>query len=248
MTRWNQEALSDALRLNTPAQFPEFHALWPDFSYDAWEVKRRRVAADSPMDAGLLQRIAVADTRNTYVGPRILFYDFETTYSSQPRMLSAASVDGQGNETVFDLRDYGATPGTPSWLDDRAMCLAIRDHLESVEIICGWNSKLFDVPVLNGRLAFYGERPLRAQMHLDLMYYATGSFMRIGRKSLESVSTFFDSPNRKTPLSVRIWDRADHGSVEDYELILEHNIADVWVTRDVYPSLSPHIRTLHRAG
>ncbi len=85
-------------------------------------------------------------------------------------------------------------------------------------------------------------------MHIDLMYYATGSFMRIGRKSLESVSTFFTSPNRKTPLNPHVWDLADHGDAASYALIVEHNIADVKVTRDVYARLAPFIRTIHRGG
>ena len=72
--------------------------------------------------------------------------------------------------------------------------------------------------------------------------------MRIGSRALDSVSKFFDSPHRKTPLSPLIWDRADHGSEEDMDLIIEHNIADVFVTRDVYAHLKPHVRNLHRAG
>lgn len=235
--RWSPAALA-AVKEGTP--WVAFQGMFPDYSYDAWEVKRRRVDVADP------ERIVIpAAPVGEYVGPMICYWDLETTYSTQPRLLSGAGVDGLGNLTVFDLREYG---GLENWIDDHAIAVAIRDYLETFPIIAGWNSKLFDVPVLNGRLRRWRERPLAAQMHVDLMYYATGQFMRIGRKSLESVSKFFESPNSKTPLSPHLWDLADHGDMAAYDLIIEHNIADVRVTRDQWQNLSPFIRQMHRAG
>jgi uncharacterized protein YprB with RNaseH-like and TPR domain len=109
-----------------------------------------------------------------------------------------------------------------------------------------WNGKLFDVPVLNGRLIFHGLEPLPPTMHIDLMYKATGSSVRIGRRSLQSVSEYFGVPNRKTPLSVRIWDKAMAGDKLAYDLIAEHCDADVLVTRDVFAVLKPQITTVQR--
>lgn len=239
--RWTQEQTEAAKKWHRHEDWPLFNAAFPDITYNAWEVKRRRLEKAGEISTEL---VPVA-SGGAYVGPSIAYWDLETTYSSQPRLLSGASVDGFGNLQVWDQREYG---GREDWLNDRDMAVAIRDYLETFDIITGWNSKLFDVPVLNGRLARWGERPLRAQMHLDLMYYASGQFMRIGSRALDSVSKFFDSPHRKTPLSPLIWDRADHGSEPDMDLIIEHNIADVFVTRDVYAHLKPHIRNLHRAG
>jgi len=242
MPRWSPAAAAAVEQWNTHNDWPKFHEAFPEHSYDSWESKRRRVQADG--DGGS-QELIYVPAGGDYVGPTIAYWDLETTYSSQPRLLSGASVDGFGNLEVWDQREI---VGREDWLNDRDMAVSIRDYLEGFDIICGWNSKLFDVPVLNGRLARWGERPLRAQMHLDLMYYAGGQFMRIGSKALKSVSEFFDSPHRKTPLSPLIWDKADHGDEEMYDLIIEHNISDVWVTRDVYPHLKAHVRTIHRAG
>jgi len=241
--RWTKEQTAAVTQWHTHEDWPLFHEAHPNVTYDAWEVKRRRLEKQGDIVPTLVS--VPSASADSYVGPSIAYWDLETTYSSQPRLLSGAAVDGFGSLTVWDQREYG---GREDWLNDRDMAVAIRDYLEGYDIICGWNSKLFDVPVLNGRLARWGERPLRAQMHLDLMYYAGGQFMRIGSKALDSVSKFFDSPNRKTPLSPLIWDRADHGSEEDMDLIVEHNIADVHVTRDVYPHLKPGVRTIHRAG
>jgi len=62
------------------------------------------------------------------------------------------------------------------------------------------------------------------------------------------VSKYFGVETKKTPLDPRIWDRADHGDKGAYELIIEHNIADVFVTRDVYGKLKRLIRNMHRGG
>jgi uncharacterized protein YprB with RNaseH-like and TPR domain len=83
-------------------------------------------------------------------------------------------------------------------------------------------------------------------MHVDLMYKATGSSIRIGRRSLQSVSEYFNVENRKTPLTVRVWDAAMAGSAEAYAKIVEHNDADVLVTRDVFNNLKPQIGTVQR--
>lgn len=242
MSVWTPDAVEAVRRYGTHASWSKFHELFPHISYDAWETKRRRVALDSAPDDPFEVPAAGA-----YVGPSVCYFDFETTFSTQPRMLSGAATDGHGSIVMFDQRMFRRI-GSPEWLDDRALVLAIRDYLESFVIVCGWNSKRFDIPVLNGRLAFHRERPVSLQMHVDLMYYASGTFMRIGSKSLDSVSKFFSSPHRKTPLDVGTWERADHGSDEDYERILEHNVADVMVTRDVAAFLWPMVRTVHRGG
>jgi len=130
--------------------------------------------------------------------------------------------------------------------NDRELVDAYARALEQYDILVSWNGKLFDIPVLGGRLAFHNLRRVDPNMHIDLMYYASGQFMRIGRRSLQSVSEYFDTGNKKTPLSVRIWDKAMSGSDEDYDTIAEHCDADVLVLRDVFSTLKQHVRNVHR--
>jgi uncharacterized protein YprB with RNaseH-like and TPR domain len=237
------EALKDHLDHES---WPAFQQAFPDITYDAWEVKRRRYQKNHGItQVPVVHQLEQIPGAGEYVGPSILYFDIETTFSTRPRMLCGAGVDALGRLTVFDQRDYA---GRSDWTNDRDLVVAYRDYLESFSIVCGWNSKLFDVPVINGRLRLHRERPLRLQMHCDLMYYAGGQFMRIGSKALQKVSEYFDSPHRKTPLVPEIHDRADHGSEEDMDLIIEHNIADVYVTRDVADMLWPMVRVVHRAG
>lgn len=251
---WTEDEKDDAINMG----WSEFQVLHPSIGYDAWRHKRRALIMPETVAPPTEVRVA-----HGYVGPTIAFFDFETTYSTQPRLLSAALADGFGDVTAFVLHgepgtsslecEAGCTHGVTTynlrngeWINDKLLANVVRDLLEDYSILAGWNSKLFDVPVLNGRLAFHGERPLRVQMHKDMMYLASGQFMRIGRRSLASVSEFFSSPHRKTPLSPGLWDRADHGDMEAYGQIVEHNIADVLVTRDVFAHLEPHVSVLHR--
>jgi uncharacterized protein YprB with RNaseH-like and TPR domain len=216
-------------------------------SFNAFEVKRRRVTQSSPATIDALAYghgvhpfeygVSAYDV-TTYVGFNIGWWDLETTFSTQPIVLYGAIADQFG-------RVRGFSKGSDI-TDDKVLVKAIRDAVSEYDIWVTWNGKLFDVPVLNGRLIFHGLEPLPPKMHIDLMYKATGGSVRIGRRSLQSVSEYFDVPNRKTPLSVRIWDRAMSGDEAAYSLIAEHCDADVLVTRDVFNVLKPQIGNIQR--
>lgn len=256
--RWTEAEEQDVLALS----WDEFTKKWNgpsgyDISYDAYRQRK------SALKRGAIERFdpepIEVGSANEFVGVKSGFFDIETTFSTQPRVLYAAVADSWGNVHQFALTDpqYKGR----DWLDDSVLVDKYARFLEqNFSHLISWNGKLFDIPVLNGRLNYWrvarqrGEdvradlvlRPIEPAMHTDLMYYASGQFNRIGRRSLESVSTFFNSPHRKTPLDVRTWDKADHGDMEAYGRIGEHCDADVLVLRDVYDYLSPHIRNVHR--
>lgn len=177
-----------------------------------------------------------------FVGVDIAYFDIETTFSNWRRMLCGSIADSLGRVTTFS---HNTHPGK-DWLDDSELVKAYCAELDKYDVIVGWNSKLFDVPVLNSRMLFHGFRPYEPRMHVDLMYKATGSSIAIGRKSLDNVSKYFGVENRKTPLDPRTWDDADHGDKEAFKKIIEHCEADVLVLRDVYAKLKPMVRIMHR--
>lgn len=243
MAKWTEEdlsALQQTAHLSGMEGYRTFVGLGGRRSFDSWEVKRRRVASlDVP---GVALPYAAPDLVPVaeFKGLRVGYFDIETTFSTQPIVLYAAIADQFGRVHRF--------PKGPEITDDRALVAAYKAALEEYDILVSWNGKLFDIPVLNGRLIFHGMEPVRVHMHVDLMYYASGQFARIGRRSLQSVSEYFAVENRKTPLSVRIWDRAMSGSEEDYALIAEHCDADVLVLRDVFQVLKRNVRNIHRGG
>ena len=176
--------------------------------------------------------------RNDFVGLTIGYFDIETTFSTQPIMLYGAIADAWGNVQQFE-KGLDIT-------NDRSLVAKYALALEEYDILVSWNGKMFDIPVISGRLAYHGLRPLRRGMHIDAMYYASGNSMRIGRRSLQSVSEYFNSENRKSPLSVRTWDAAMAGSEEAYGLIKEHCDADVLVLREVFKTLKAQVLNIHR--
>jgi uncharacterized protein YprB with RNaseH-like and TPR domain len=196
---------------------------------------------EAPLDPIVVGDVSAGD----YIGPTMAYFDIETTdlKGNFGRMLCASITDAFGNTETYDYTTY---PGVNS-IDDSGLAAAFRDALEKYDIWVSWNGKLFDVPFINARLMRRGLAPLRKdRMHIDLMYYATGQFMRMGSRALNNVARFFRSDHQKTPLDPEIWALAGTGDKESLDFIIEHNIADCLVLRDVYAHLRKHITVIHR--
>jgi len=177
-----------------------------------------------------------------FVGLTIGYFDIETTFSMWSRFLCGSVADQFGNVTTFSVATH---PGK-TVLDDGPAVKAYAEFLQNFDILVSWNGKLFDVPRINARLAYHGLPLLYPRMHIDAMYLAKGSMFNIGRKSLANAEAFFEAKNGKTPLSPRIWDKADHGDDEEFDTIVEHCEADVLVLREIFGHLKAGVSTIHR--
>ena len=218
-------------------------------SFNAFEVKHRRknlggtrtpatksaVELQTPTKRKSVKEVGVPED---FIGLTIGFFDIESTFSSQPIVLYAAIADQFGRVEEFHKG--------PNIVDDKALVEAYCRRLEEYDILVGWNSTLFDIAVLRARCLFHGLPILDPHMSIDLMYKASGSAARLGRRSLQSVSEYLGVEEKKTPLSVRIWDRAMSGDETAYQLIAEHCNADVLVTCAVFGLLKRGIRNIHR--
>ena len=244
MAKWTEaerEALEATAHLAGIEGYKQFVALGGGGkSFDSWEVKRRRVAPVAAVRTEIAVPAGEIVPTAEFKGLSVGYFDIETTFSTQPIVLYAAIADQFGRVRQFRKG--------PDITNDRELVKAYCEALEEYDVIVSWNGKLFDIPILQSRLTFHGLPILRPQMHVDLMYYATGQFNRLGRRSLQNVSEYFEVSNAKTPLKVRQWDGAMAGKEEEYEKIVEHCDADVLVTRDVFQVLKRHVRTIHRAG
>ena len=250
MTKWSESELAalDECSDTSMGSYHKFGALTNySRSFNAFEVKRRRVAESdftaSMIPAGNYEPPTIPEPlqflqSQTFVGLTIAYWDLETTFSNQPIVLYGAIADQFGDVRGF-VKGRDIT-------NDKVLVHDIAAALSDYDLWVTWNGKLFDVPVLNGRLRYHGLQPLPLIKHIDAMYYATGSSMRIGRRSLQSVSEYFDVPNRKTPLSVRIWDKAMSGNKEAYNLIAEHCDMDCLVLRDIFNVLKTQVANIHR--
>lgn len=183
-----------------------------------------------------------AEKQVDFVGLTIGYFDIETTFSMWSRFLCGSVADQFGNVQTVSVATH---PGK-NVLDDGPAVRAYAELLSTFDILVSWNGKLFDVPRINARLAYHGFPLLYPRMHIDAMYLAKGSVFNIGRKSLANAESFFEAKNGKTPLSPRIWDKADHGDDEEFETIVEHCEADVLVLREIFGKLKAGVSTIHR--
>ena len=140
---------------------------WPEFnrrvnenaevpiSWDAWRQRRGHLNRNKNLlvaaeEASVRPDGPTIGGSENFIGLTIGYFDIETTFSNQPRVLYAAVADAWGNVFGFDRNDY---PGEDVLLDDRELIHAYVDKLEEFDILVSWNGKLFDVPVINGRFA-----------------------------------------------------------------------------------------------
>lgn len=277
-SKWSAAEMADVKVLD----WPEFHERHPARSYNSFEVKRRRVPGGSAgrgvggadvitVSGGIKIPAApnlppeTAALIDSHTGLRNAFFDLETTFGGERRILTGSFVDDFGNVTYFHLLDNTESVRAmecagcggahlvreigckgSEWLDDSVIADRIQRELAPYNVWVGWYSSGFDIPTLAGRNLRWGNEVVDPQMHKDLMYEFTGVKGYFGGRSLENISNVFDSPHRKTPLNKRLWDRADHGDLVAYQIIGEHNIADVLVTRDVFTHVRKRIRKLDR--
>lgn len=178
---------------------------------------------------------------------KVVFYDTESTdlSASWGRILCASFVELNGEPYTFRCDEKRFTGKNA--IDDSALVVAIRDELESADIVVGWNSILHDAPLLNARLALVGERGVKlgekhGTWHLDLMYYSGGQSMKVGGRRLETVSKFFKTEDNKTPLLGETWQLAATGDKKALNEVVVHCEADVMVLRGLWPSLAPFVK------
>lgn len=128
--------------------------------------------------------------------------------------------------------------------DDSRLVTAIRNELETVDMLVAHNGLLFDSKFLNGRLFKAGERPRETRFFMDSMWVVR-THMRISSK-LDNIQKFLNLSEEKTPIS---WDNWARGAAFDSKAmseIVHHCEQDVAVLEQAYWRLLPHMRTLQR--
>jgi len=224
------------LRIN----WSEYKTLFPIHSD---EEIARKVGVST--DAARLARKRYENPADNFIGLTIGYFDLETTglTAIMGRLLCASFADAWGRVTTFRIEDTNRA----SKIDDRELAVKIRDQLETYDIICGHNSKLFDVPFLNARLLRWGERPLRKDLkHLDTRYVAGIQNVKIGSGKLINIQKFSHIESEKSEVDWDTWALAGLGDKEAMEYVVEHCERDVLVLREVFGKLKAHVVNIHR--
>lgn len=177
---------------------------------------------------------------------RVVFWDLETTdlKALMGRILccSFKPLDGEVYTFRGDEKPYKGR----SRIDDSRLVVAIREELEKYDLVVGHNSRLFDHPMLNARLAKAGQRPFKPHFIMDTRWYLNSSSMRIGSAKLENAQKFFDLGEAKTPISWEQWQLASMGDKAAMDEVVHHCEQDVKVLEELYHHVLPYVATLHR--
>jgi len=238
-------------------------------SYDAWEVKRRRIDLDDPAeeeaarqmiadllekqgnekgdDAGARPELGLMRRTPDVVAFEPLYFDIEATdlKGNFGRLLCVSGADMFGNVKTFRADDV-AWAGRKR-RDDVKLAAAVRDWMETFDMWCGWNSKKYDVPFIDTRLLIGEERPLRKDiMHVDPMYKAGQFSLTLHSRRLDAVAKTFRLDAQKTALDPDIWMDAADGDHSAMDYVVEHCEADVLTLRAAFHVLKPLIKNLHR--
>lgn len=177
---------------------------------------------------------------------RIVMWDLETTdLKALMGRILCCSFKPLGGETYTFRGDEKPWKGK-SRIDDSRLCVAIRDELEKYDLVVGHNSRLFDHPMLDARLAKAGERPFRKHLILDTRWYLNSASMKIGSAKLENAQKFFDLSEAKTPISWEKWQLASMGDRQAMDEVVDHCEQDVKVLEGVYEKVLPFVATIHR--
>jgi len=139
---------------------------------------------------------------------------------------------------------------------DKKLSILLRDEVEKYDGIITWNGIMFDIPFLNDRLMLCGEDPVEKRFHIDIMYQARQGKSRLTSSRLDWVSKQLDPDkflDRKTSLEMTMWKRASAEALahfgngrDNYDYIIDHCVADLNVTEQVYERLKNRVQTISK--
>lgn len=178
------------------------------------------------------------------MNPRILIYDIEcSNLRSDFGLLLCIGWKWVGDKDAYcqAIYDY------PNWRRDLTDCRRLlRDFYNEylkADMVVTYNGKMFDSKWLNGKLWHYGMPLLPPVPHVDL-YWSARTAMNISRKSLDNFAKVggFES-SKHSVFSNETWLKASTGHLPSLKDIVNHCVADIEVTEEMYHRLKPYIRT-----
>ena len=121
--------------------------------------------------------------------------------------------------------------------DDLTLVVNMIEAIEKADVIVGYNSKRFDMKVLNTRALYWGLPPIKPAKHIDL-YDQVKKLFRFPSNSLGNVSAYLQLEG-KLITDRGLWRRCmEHWNEEECEAalidMLTYNKQDIEATRDLY--------------
>lgn len=184
---------------------------------------------------------------------RTAYWDCETwDLSAEFGPLVCASVYSTADRKMRSFRqdEYVEVGDADDSVDDRQLCLDLRDFLESHDLLVAYYGKGFDAPHLRTRLAKYNERILEPRLWIDPIYYFKGwRGLDPQGSSLEDVAAFLpEIDEEKYHVKPDEWLRARMGTPEFVDTAVERCESDVRLLKKVTEAALEHglVRNIQR--
>lgn len=170
---------------------------------------------------------------------KIAYWDIETWDLSAPfGPLLCASVlclePGKKEQMITLRQDVYVRQGlAEDMLDDKQLCIDLRELLDQQHLHAGWFSKGFDITHVNSRLAIHGERRLQSKLHMDCIWYYKGwRGLRFQTSKMKHVAEALGL-ERKPDVEAETWMQARAGRKKAMDEVVDRCEADVRITRQI---------------
>ena len=167
---------------------------------------------------------------------RIVVLDLETSSLEADAgiIVGAGLMTEAGKSEYFQARKTG---------EEKSLLTKLLQRLGSYDVIVTWSGRGFDVPFLTSRLLKHSMDPrgVLGKLHLDLNEVVR-SRLRLTFTYLDHVCDFFGIRREKGPMGLEVpalFVRALEGDEAALQLIRNHCIDDLRVTREVFLKLRP---------
>jgi uncharacterized protein YprB with RNaseH-like and TPR domain len=168
-----------------------------------------------------------------------LFLDLETMglFAGQP--IVVAGVASLPEENVIRVEQYVVR----DLADELGLVAELNRQMAEHPVLVTYNGKAFDVPILSGRCAYYGLRPVEPRVHFDLLHFCRRAWRaELESCSLGSIERAILGTNRDTDLPGEYVPEFYHeylrtGNAGFLKPIVDHNRQDTASLVNVFSAL-----------
>lgn len=184
--------------------------------------------------------------------PKVLFTDAETapdisaTFGRYDVNLTGDHVLEEGGWLIsvswswmHEDRVQGAvlTPAEALMRNDYRLVEMIRELINEADIVVGHNIARFDLPVYKARMVINELKPISAVRVIDTLKIAKK--MKFNSNKLSELAKYLNCSNKMKNSGISLWIGCLKGDKDSLNTMLEYNIQDVVVLREIYFKLAP---------
>ncbi len=191
----------------------------------------------------------------TFPEPQVLFVDIETAPNvaavwsfwkqnvaknqivNKWYMLSWAAAWNDGEVFGKSLLDYEPW-NIGAFDDDYGLVSDLWDLLDAADVVVAHNGDRFDVPKVNSRMLFHGLNPPSPYQTVDTLKVLRNKF-QFGSNRLDYIADTLGIELKGDAGGMETWMKCLEGDSDALQAMLDYNIQDIVVLRDLYEKISP---------